>query len=177
MSRLKARTLFWPTLAWNVLLGRILRRRHWWDEIEPGVLLGAMPLGSDPARLARLGVHGVVNMCEEYRGPVEFYRDHGIEQLWLPTVDFTPPTLDDIHRGVAFIDRQLDQGQSVYVHCKAGRGRSGTVVLCWLMQARGLSAQEAQQRLIERRPHVKHDLYERTVVGQFAAELARRATA
>lgn len=32
------------------------------------------------------GVVGVINMCGEYRGPVEDYDRLGVEQLWLPTV-------------------------------------------------------------------------------------------
>lgn len=32
------------------------------------------------------GVVGVINMCGEYRGPVEDYNRLGVEQLWLPTV-------------------------------------------------------------------------------------------
>lgn len=28
----------------------------------------------------------MINMCGEYRGPLEDYRRLGIEQLWLPTV-------------------------------------------------------------------------------------------
>ena len=32
------------------------------------------------------GVVGVINMCGEYRGPLEDYKRLGIEELWLPTV-------------------------------------------------------------------------------------------
>lgn len=30
------------------------------------------------------------------------------------------------------VDLMLNQGNSVYIHCWAGRGRTGTVAGCWL---------------------------------------------
>lgn len=50
--------------------------------------LGAAPVGflGHADALHEKGIVGVINMCGEYRGPVEDYRRLGIEQLWLPTV-------------------------------------------------------------------------------------------
>jgi atypical dual specificity phosphatase len=176
MSRFKARLLFWPTYAWNILLGRILHLRRWWDEIEPGLWLGARPTRADVNQLASLGVKAVVNLCQEFRGPLQAYRARGIDELWLPTIDFTPPTLEDIRRGVEFIRHHRAQGKGVYVHCKAGRGRSATLVLCWLMEEHGCSPAEAQALMAARRPHVKLDLDRRDVVRQWAHEFQQKAT-
>ena len=38
------------------------------------------------------------------------------------------------------IDKALNRGGIVYVHCWGGRGRTGTVVCCWLIR-HGLAAQ------------------------------------
>jgi len=70
MKWLAARIAFLPTLAWNMLLGRVLRLRYWWDAIDESVIVGAFPFTVDAARLADEGVGGVVNTCEEYAGPV-----------------------------------------------------------------------------------------------------------
>lgn len=50
--------------------------------------LGAAPVGflGHADALHDKGVVGVINMCGEYRGPLEEYSRLGIEQLWLPTV-------------------------------------------------------------------------------------------
>jgi len=165
--RLIARVLFLPTLSWNFLLGRVLHVRHWWDEIDDAVVMGALPFARDVPALQRLGVGAVVNTCEEYAGPVAAYARAGIVQLRIPTFDFTPPTLEDVMRGVEFMQQQIGQGRRVYVHCKAGRARSGTVVLCWLIAARGLTPDAAQDLILERRPHAYRFLARRTVVQQF----------
>jgi len=68
-SWLYARTIFYPTLWWNMLLGRWLKVRNWWDEVDDEIVLGAFPFASDVKGLANIGVKGVVNTCEEYGGP------------------------------------------------------------------------------------------------------------
>lgn len=52
------------------------------------VFLGAAPVGflGHVDELHAKGVVGVINMCGEYRGPVEDYNRLGVEQLWIPTV-------------------------------------------------------------------------------------------
>jgi len=167
MRWLIAHLLFYPSLAWNVLLGRVLGVRHWWDPIDDHVILGARPFPRDVARLAKLGVTAVVNTCAGFAGPVQQYEQSGIEQLWIPTIDFTPPSLESICQGVRFIQEQSAEGGKAYLHCKAGRGRSATVALCWLMAAREMTIEQAQQRLLECRPHVLRGLPQRAAVQQF----------
>ena len=167
------RLLFIPTLLWNVFLGRLLKVRHWWDALkEEPILLGALPFSRDIPHLQDEGVTGVINMCIEYPGPKTTYKNAGIEQLWLPTVDFTPPTLSDIREAIDFIERHQKSGGKVYVHCKAGRGRSATVVLCWIMYRRGFTPEEAAIWLARQRPHINRDLADRPVVRNFHQTLS-----
>ena len=168
---LYARLVFLPTLVWNVLLGRVLCVRHWWDEVHPQVILGARPFRCDVAKLANLGVGGVVNTCEEFRGPIDLYQQHSIAEFWIPTVDFTHPSLFDVQRAVQFMEQQMARGKKVYVHCKAGRGRSATVVCCWLIKSQGLTPEAAQQILSARRPHVNQHLADRPVIKEFYSQL------
>lgn len=59
----------------------------------------------------------------------------GAEQLRLSTVDLTGvPSLENLHRGVEFALKYREQGSSVYVHCKAGRSRSATLVAAYLIR-------------------------------------------
>lgn len=172
LRRFVVRLLFHPTLWWNRLLNRVLPSRRWWDRIDDHVLLGALPIARVLPSLQTEGVRAVVNLCEEFPGPVEAYGRMGIEQLHLPTVDFSPPALAEIERGVAFIQAHAAKGETVYVHCKAGRGRSATVVICWLIKARGLSPTDAEQFVRERRPHIARGLHRRGEVLAFYERLS-----
>jgi atypical dual specificity phosphatase len=167
-----ARLLFYPTLLWNLLLNRFRSERRWWDWIDDDVLLGALPFRGDVKKLRELGVSAVVNTCIEYAGPANEYARAGIEQMHIPTVDFTPPSYEDIVQSVEFIKRQTAAGKKVYIHCKAGRGRSATIAVCYLI-SKGFSPEEAQRILLEKRPHVMPEVYKREVVQRFAREMAR----
>ena len=171
-SQVYARTVFYPTLGWNYLLARALKVRNWWDRIDAHVIVGAYPFSRDVAGLHAEGVRGVVNTCEEYCGPIVEYERHGIEQLRIPTTDFTHPKLEDVQEAVEFVQRHVEHNDTVYIHCKAGRARSATVAICWLMKYRGMTMDEGQAKLLECRGHVNPRLTERPVVIEYAKQLA-----
>jgi len=173
-SRFYATVVFYPTLWWNCALGRWLKVRNWWDPIDPLVLVGAYPFVSDVRRLHDAGVRAVVNTCEEYRGPVIEYKRMGIEQFSIPTTDFTHPRLADVQAAVEFVESHVQHGDVVYIHCKAGRARSATVALCWLVKYRGMTVEEAQLHLLKARPHINPHLHQRPVVRMFADALEQQ---
>ena len=168
LQKFYARLVFYPTLAWNMLLGRVLKLRNWWDRVDSHLIVGAYPFSRDVEAMYEDGVRAVVNTCEEYAGPQAEYERLGIEQFRMPTTDFTHPSLSDVRSAVEFIERHIAQGHTVYVHCKAGRARSATVALCWLMHARLHTPEEAQDVLLTHRPHVNPRVFQRPVVREFA---------
>ena len=170
-DRIYAAVVFYPTFVWNYLLGRTFKVRRWWDHVDPNVIVGAYPFKRDIEGLFQQGVRAVVNTCEEYCGPTLEYERLGIEQLHIPTTDFTHPRLRDIELAVEFVQSHVLKGDTVYIHCKAGRARSATVALCWLVKYRGLTVEQAQATLINSRPHINPRISQRPVVRQFAKAL------
>jgi atypical dual specificity phosphatase len=68
-----------------------------------------------------------VNTNDETQQPPHL---HHHMWLQLPTIDhLAAPTLIDIDAAITFIRRAASRGVSVYVHCKAGRGRSAVIVV------------------------------------------------
>lgn len=57
-----------------------------------------------------------------------------MEQHWFPTLDFQAPALDDLCEGVRVVEGARALNHSVYVHCKAGKGRSATMVAAFLIK-------------------------------------------
>ncbi|CAH9079946.1 unnamed protein product [Cuscuta epithymum] len=152
-----ARALFYPTLLYNLVRNRIQTEFRWWDWIDEFVLLGAIPFPSDVKRLKQLGVFGVVTMNEPYETLVStsLYQAQGIRNLVLPTRDYMfAPSLADIFRAVDFIHENASHGQRTYVHCKAGRGRSTTVVLCYLVRYKQMTPNDAYDYVKAIRPRV-----------------------
>lgn len=73
---------------------------------------------------------------------LQAWKQYGVEFLQLSTVDiFETPCQDKLLKGVDFINKfhSGERKGSVYVHCKAGRTRSATLVGCYLMMVRMVS--------------------------------------
>lgn len=152
-----ARILFYPTLLYNVFRNKIQSEFRWWDQIDQFLLLGAVPFPSDVPRLKQLGVGGVITLNEPYETlvPSSLYHAHGIDHLVIPTRDYLfAPSFGDINRAVDFIHRNACNGLTTYVHCKAGRGRSTTVVLCYLVEYKHMTPSAALEFVRSRRPRV-----------------------
>ncbi|CAN1748347.1 Phosphatidylglycerophosphate phosphatase PTPMT1 [Linum perenne] len=170
-----ARALFYPTLVYNVVRNKCQAEFRWWDRVDKYILLGAVPFPGDVPRLKELGVRGVVTMNEPYETlvPTSLYHvrplsDHGIDHLVLPTRDYCfAPSLRDIYRAVEFIHVNALQGRTTYVHCKAGRGRSTTIVLCYLVQHKHMTPEAAYDHVKSIRPRVLLASPQRKAVEEF----------
>jgi len=58
----------------------------------------------------------------------------GVEHCQLSTKDiFETPSHEKLIQGVSVMESVSKDGNTVYVHCKAGRTRSATLVGCYLM--------------------------------------------
>ena len=122
-----------------------------WSEIAPGVLLGRVARESEARRLVDEGVAAVLDLTVEYRETEAFLR---LPYLNLAVLDLTAPSVDQLARGAAFIERQLDSG-AVYVHCALGYSRGAAVVAAWLlMSGRAASVAEAEAMIRRKRSSI-----------------------
>lgn len=155
-----ARASFIPTLAYNVFMQRLSNRR-WWDRVDDTVILGALPFRHMTKQLVEEEqIKAVVSMNEDYE--LKFLSNmhkewsaHGVDFLQLSTTDiFVAPCQEKLRLGVDFLRQHRAAGHTVYVHCKAGRTRSATLVGCYLMQRHHWTAERAVQFIKEARPHI-----------------------
>jgi hypothetical protein len=65
-----------------------------------------------------------------------------VEYRRIPISDGDVPSIDDMVRILDAVDAALAAGRTVYLHCYAGVGRTGTVVGCYLAR-HGLDGQAA----------------------------------
>lgn len=139
------------------------------SEITEHCYLGCLPLPSDVKQLHDKGIERVVNMCAEYGGPKKTYDQYHIKQLHLPTVDTALPSKKTIEKAMKFMKEAMDENKKVFVHCKAGMGRSATVVFCHLIVNENFTPEDALKRLKERRTEITSSIAGCPSVQRFLA--------
>ncbi len=148
--------------------------------VLPGRLLaGGYPGHPDAAmeraRLEALldaGVRSVIDLTEEHEPSLAAipFRPYGatLEALARasgvrvaverhPIPDMSTPSAAEMRRTLDAIDARLAAGGAVYVHCRGGYGRTGTVVGCWLARHAVAAGPEVLDRLRQLRAGLKGD--------------------
>ena len=64
----------------------------------------------------------------------------------MPVEDFSVPGQDRMIEILDTIDKTLEEGRNIYLHCLGGKGRTGTVVGCYLVR-HGMTGEEALERI------------------------------
>ncbi len=99
----------------------------------------------------KMGITGEVNLeMERDENPspcVEAY-------LWLPVLDNTAPSYNQLELGTSVMNEIIKTGGKVYVHCQKGHGRSPTLVCAYLVKYGGMSSAGAMAFVWERRREI-----------------------
>ena len=85
---------------------------------------------------------GILEQEAEQFGTRVIHDPHPIRNMSIPRDP------KDMARTLDAIDQALEAGESVYLHCWGGVGRTGTVVGCWLVR-QGMTGDEALEQIRE----------------------------
>ena len=111
-----------------------------------------LAVGHAPMSFAELdnireqGIDAIVNLCEEFCDLHDLEEQSGFEVFYLPITDEHAPQMEDMEKGLEWMDEAIYLGKKVLVHCKHGVGRTGTFVTAYLLR-RGLGLRKAEKIL------------------------------
>lgn len=157
----------------------------WYNEIQPGLILGALPLKNLDhheeltSRYPNLAVLSVVEPWENHNpslftNPVtpNNWKALGVAFKQIETPDHYAVTQEKIQEGVRFIEQMMAQGKTVYVHCKAGKARSATIVAAYLLK-HGIcqDAPSAIAYIKERRPQIHMVAPQQQAIATYLANM------
>src|SRR5262249_9251858 len=126
--------------------------------IEDGLLAASgIPLDQTDIRsLHDQGIRAILSLTEQpltsfKKLPPALFDELNIAYLHVPIADGYPPTIPQAGDILQFIDQMKSQARSVFVHCHAGLGRTGTVLHLYYL-AQGLTLEQAREQVKLKRP-------------------------
>lgn len=115
--------------------------------IEVNVAVGYAPKSyADLETLKLAGITAIVNLCQECYDLHDIENDFGFHVRHLPVTDEGAPSLEELEQTLEWMTDQLSTGGKVLVHCRFGIGRTGTVIMAYLLKT-GLSTRQALKKL------------------------------
>jgi atypical dual specificity phosphatase len=96
--------------------------------------------------LHTMGITHLITLTEKDLDQSALKRNK-LSNLHLPIYDREAPSMAQTYMLIRRMQVLLDQGSVLSVHCRAGIGRTGTILAAWLIREGGLSATSAIERL------------------------------
>lgn len=144
----------------------------WVDE----PLLAACAWPDSAEQLSWLRKHGtdfLITLTEENL-PRNWIDDAGLMSVHIPIDDMHPPTMEQMDHLISVIDKARDAKMGVTIHCLAGKGRTGTALAAYMV-SRGLTADQAIDRVRDLRPGSLEVSEQEYAVHEFERRLRRRS--
>lgn len=137
---------------------------------EPGV---SAPIGYDLDLLRGVGITHLISLTEKNLDQ-DLLADHGLANVHLPIFDREAPTLAQAYMLLLKMQALMSRGAVLAVHCKAGIGRTGTMLGAWLIRDGGLSADAALERLRLVNPAFVQTTQQEDFLRELEQDLVRR---
>ena len=152
------------------LHGKIWKKPDNFSWIIEGKLAGsAIPTSLDEVRWAiDQGVKSIVTIREE---PLDSDYTNNVNYFHVHSNDMGVPEFDDLVKTVDFIHDRIVNDEPVMVHCLAGLGRTGTILACYLIKYKKMSADDAIQKVRDERPGSIQSFPQEEIIFQFAKSL------
>jgi hypothetical protein len=117
---------------------------HW---VTDHLATGPAPMSYDYLDgLKAAGIDVIMNLCAEFCDLHDIQSAHGFEVYYLPIEDEETPQLQALNEALDWLDEAIYLDKKVYVHCRHGIGRTGTVISAYLLR-RGLGSKLVKRKL------------------------------
>lgn len=165
---------------WNFTKGA------YFNHMQDGIYLGALPLKSHKHQeklLREFKIKAILSITEEFELTTKTFftspitptdwQNLGVIQLHISVEDMTPIELKDLHLAANFIQQYKD---GLYIHCKAGRGRSVISYMAYLIKYESMSFEDAFAFAKDKRPLTSINPSQFTTLREFENDIKKNSS-
>lgn len=139
---------------------------------RPGVMLD---IHYDLLALKRVGITTLLSLTQTAPDAAEL-NEHGLQCIRSPILDMGAPSLEQAASICVTLDKLIAEGEAVAVHCRAGLGRTGTVLAAYLIWE-GASALDALETVRRVEPRWVQSEPQVAFLEEFARSIANTSSA
>jgi atypical dual specificity phosphatase len=136
--------------------------------VTEGKLAGSgLPVTQDEFKwVLDKGIKSIVTV-REVPLPSRWIDGTDIDYLHLMVEDYGVPNMEDLDEAVNYIDKKIQSGKPVLVHCAAGKGRTGALLAAYMIKKENLTAEQAIEKIRLMRPGSVQSVTQETALSMY----------
>ena len=112
------------------------------------------------------GIKSIVTI-REVPLPSRWIDGTDIDYLHLMVEDYGVPNMEVLDEAVNYIDKKIQSGKPVLVHCAAGKGRTGALLAAYMIKKENLTAEQAIEKVRVMRPGSVQSVTQETALSMY----------
>jgi atypical dual specificity phosphatase len=136
--------------------------------VTEGKLAGSgLPVTQDEFKwVVDKGIKSIVTV-REVPLPSRWIDGTDIDYLHLMVEDYGVPNMEVLDEAVNYIDKKIQSGKPVLVHCAAGKGRTGALLAAYMIKKENLTAEQAIEQIRLMRPGSVQSVTQETALSMY----------
>ena len=136
--------------------------------VTQGKLAGSgLPVTQDEFKwVLDKGIKSIVTV-REVPLPSPWIDGTDIDYLHLMVEDYGVPNMEVLDEAVNYIDKKIQSGKPVLVHCAAGKGRTGALLAAYMIKKENLTAEQAIEKIRLMRPGSVQSVTQETALSMY----------
>jgi atypical dual specificity phosphatase len=136
--------------------------------VTEGKLAGSgLPVTQDEFKwVLDKGIKSIVTV-REVPLPSRWIDGTDIDYLHLMVEDYGVPNMEVLDEAVNYIDKKIQSGKPVLVHCAAGKGRTGALLAAYMIKKENLTAEQAIEKIRLMRPGSVQSVTQETALSMY----------